>query len=40
MEFIVFLGILGVISVIGIIWTEIGTHRDEQNGLHRPIANQ
>ena len=38
MEFIIFLSILGVISVIGIIWNEFGIKRDERNGLHRPIT--
>jgi hypothetical protein len=38
MEFIIFLAILGVIAIIGNIWTLIGIKRDERNGLHRPIA--
>lgn len=37
MEFMIFLAILGVISIVGIIWTEIGIRRDERNGLHKPL---
>ena len=38
MEFIIFLAIIGVIAIIGNIWTLIGIKQDERNGLHRPIA--
>ena len=38
MEFIIFLAIIGVIAIIGNIWTLIGIRRDERNGLHRPIT--
>ncbi len=37
MEFIIFLVIIGVIALIGNIWTIIGTKRDERNGLHKPL---
>ena len=38
MEFIIFLAIIGVIAIIGNIWTLIGIKQDERNGLHRPIS--
>ena len=38
MELIIFLAIIGVIAIIGNIWTLIGIRRDERNGLHRPIT--
>ena len=37
MEFLVFLIVLGIVSFIGIVWTEIGIRRDERNGLHKPL---
>ena len=38
MEFIIFLAIIGVIAIIGNIWTLIGIKQDERNGLHKPIS--
>ena len=38
MEFIIFLAILGIVALIGNIWTYFGIKRDERNGLHKPVA--
>ena len=35
MEFLCFLIFLGILSIIGIIWTYFGIKEDERKGWHR-----